>query len=100
MTGKEYRLVDAGARAKLLGELEPPDVDRPPREICIQVTANGISKTFFWKGPLLVSSSPVWLHGFKGTKTPSDRMKALLLVVGVRSRAFSSQMSVGGSETD
>ena len=42
MTGKEYRLVDAGARTKLLGEVEEPsDLDQPPWEIYIHVTFNG-----------------------------------------------------------
>ena len=26
----------------------------------------------YWKGPLLVSTSSVWPHGSKGTKTLSD----------------------------
>ena len=30
MTHKEYWLVDAGARAKLLEEVEPSDLDHPP----------------------------------------------------------------------
>ena len=30
MTGMEYRIVDAEARAKLRGEVEPPYLDHPP----------------------------------------------------------------------
>ena len=70
--GKEHWLVDAGARAKLLEEVKPPDLDQSRWEIDIQVTASGYSAPPCWKGPLLVSTSPVWLHGSKGTKTLSD----------------------------
>ena len=73
MTGREYWLVDAGARAKLLGEVEPSDLDWSPWEIDIHVTVNGYSASSGWKGPLLISSSLVWLHGPKGTETLSDR---------------------------
>ena len=73
MTGKRYWFVDAGARAKLLGEVGLSDLDQSPCEIDIHVTVNGYSASFCWKGPLLVSTSSVWLHDSKGTKTLSDR---------------------------
>ena len=49
MKGKEYLLVDAGARAKLLGEVELPDLDHSPWEINTHVTANGYSESSCWK---------------------------------------------------
>ena len=73
MTGREYWFVDAGARAKLLGEVEPSDLDWSPCEIDIHVTVNGYSASSCWKGPLLISSSLVWLHGPKSTATLSGR---------------------------
>ena len=73
MTGKEHWLVDAGARAKLLGEVEVPDLDQSPCEIDIYVTVNGFSASSCWKGQLIISTSPLWLHGFKGTKILSNR---------------------------
>ena len=72
MTGKGHWLVDAGARAKRLGEVELSDIDHPPCEIDINVTINGYSAPSCWKGPLIVSTSSVWLNGSKGTKTLSD----------------------------
>ena len=44
MTGKEHCPVDAEARAKLLGEVEPSDLDRSPWEICIHVTVTAYNK--------------------------------------------------------
>ena len=44
MMGKEYWLVDAEARAKLLGEVEPPDPDQPPWGIEIHVTVTGYNE--------------------------------------------------------
>ena len=41
MTGKECRLVDAGAHGKLLREVDLPNLDHSPWEIDIQVTVNG-----------------------------------------------------------
>ena len=41
MTGREYLLVDAEARAKLLREGELSDLDPSPWEIDIHVTVNG-----------------------------------------------------------
>ena len=73
MAGREYWLVDAGARAKLLGEVELPDLGQSRWEIDIHVTVTGYSEPFCWKGPLLDSTSSVWLHGSKGTMTFSGR---------------------------
>ena len=75
MTGKDYFLVDAEARAKLPREVELSDLDHSPWEIVTYVTVNGYSKSSCWKGPLLASTSSVWLHGSKGTKTLSGRRK-------------------------
>ena len=44
MTGKGNWLVDAEERAKHFGEVEPPDHDRSPWEICIHVTVTGYSE--------------------------------------------------------
>ena len=41
MTGKEYLLVDTGARTKLLGEGGLSDLGHSPWEIDIHVTVNG-----------------------------------------------------------
>ena len=57
---------------ELLGDVEPPDLDQPAWKIDIHITATGYNETFCWKDPLLVSTSSVWLHGPKGTVTPSD----------------------------
>jgi len=73
MTGREYLLVDSGARAKLFGEGELSDLDHCQWEIHIRVTVNGYSESSCMKGPLLTSTSSVWHHGTKGTKTFSDR---------------------------
>ena len=72
MAGKEYLLVVAEARAKLLKEGELSDLDHSPWEIDIHVTVNGYSQSSCWKGPLHVSTSSVWLDGPKG-RTLSDR---------------------------
>ena len=74
MTGKEYLLVDAEARAKLLREGELPDLDPSQWEIEIHVTVNGYSRHSCWSArQLQVSTSPVWLYGSKGSGTPKDR---------------------------
>ena len=39
----------------------------------IHVTVTGCGDSSCWKGPLLFSTSPVWLHGSKVAKTPSGR---------------------------
>ena len=61
MTGKGNLLVDAGARAKLLGEVELFNLDHSPWEIDIHIAVNdyGYSESSCWKGPLLASTSPV-----------------------------------------
>ena len=46
MTGREYLLVDADARAKLFREGELSDLDQSPWEIDIHVTVNGYSQNF------------------------------------------------------
>ena len=48
MTGKEYLLVDAEARAKLLREGELSDLDPSPWEIEIHFTVNGYSQPSCW----------------------------------------------------
>ena len=71
MTGKGHWLVDAEARIKLPGEVEPPDLDQFPWEICFHVTVTGYNEPSCWYGPLLVCTSPVWLLGSKGSQSPS-----------------------------
>ena len=66
MMGKENWPVDAEARAKLLGEVASSDLDQFPWEICIHITVTGYSESSFWKGPLLFSTSSVWLQGPQG----------------------------------
>ena len=44
MTGKGHWLVDGGARAKLLGEVELSDLDQSSWGIDIHITVNGYSK--------------------------------------------------------
>ena len=74
MTGKEYLLVDAEARAKLLREGELSDLDPSPWEIKIHVTVNGYSQSSCWGARQLhVSTSSVGLNGSKGSETPKDR---------------------------
>ena len=73
MTGKEYLLIDAEARAKLLREEEMSDLDHSPWKIDTHVAVNGYSQSPCWIGPLLVRTSSVWVYGSKGTKTLSDR---------------------------
>ena len=73
MTGKDYLLLDAEARANLLREGELCALAHSPWEIDIHVTDNGHSQSSCWKDPLLASFSSVWLHGSKGTRTLSDR---------------------------
>ena len=74
MTGKEYLLVDAEARAKLLPEGELSDLDPSPWEIEIHFTVSGYSQSSCWGARQLhVSISSVWLDGSKGTRTLSDR---------------------------
>ena len=86
MTGKGHWLVDAEARAILLGKVGPSDLDKFPWGIHIHLTVTGYSESSFWKGPLLVSTSPVWLQGSKGSQTLIDhqtfRAKDLGLVHG------------------
>ena len=45
MTGRDYLLVDAEARAKLLLEGELPYLDQLPWKIDIHVTVNGYSQS-------------------------------------------------------
>ena len=59
MTGKENWLVDAGARTKLIGEVEPSDLDYSPWVIEIHVMVNGYSASSCWKGPLTFGTSSV-----------------------------------------
>ena len=73
MTGKGHWPVDAGARAELLQEVELPDQDHATCEIDMHVAVNGHSALSWWKAPLVVSTTPVWLRGSKVTETLSDR---------------------------
>ena len=68
MTGKKFLLVDAGARAKLLGEGELSNLDRSPWEIDICVTVNGYSEPFCWIDPLLASTTSVRLQGHQDSQ--------------------------------
>ena len=69
MAGREYMLINAQARSELLREEELSDLDHSPWEIDIQVTVNGYDQSSCWKGPLVVRTSSVWIHGSEGTRT-------------------------------
>ena len=64
---------DAEARAKLFREVEVSDTDPRPEGIQASVAVTGHSESSCWRSLLLISTSPVWLHGSKGTKTLNDR---------------------------
>ena len=72
MTGKQYLLVDAEARAKLLREGELSDLGPSPSKI--HVTVNGHSQPICWGArQLQVGTSSEWLYGSKGSGTLKDR---------------------------
>ena len=72
----EYLLVDAEARAYLLGDVELPDPDQRPWEIGIHVTVTGFKKD---EGPLVLRTKTEWLLGSRQDSPRKSTAPVLLL---------------------